>query len=93
MMPPVPLKCLGDDLRHQLEGARHAGDQATLGKSGGRVLSVEFGLGDQLPGRWGTRQSGPQGLSPLLEKRCIRGLAIPTVAHQGPTTLVGHQPF
>ena len=36
--PPVPLKRLGDDLRHQLEGTRNAGDKAKLGKRGGRVL-------------------------------------------------------
>ena len=92
-MPPVPLQRLGDDLRHPLESARHAGDTATRGTSGGRVRGGAFGLGDQIPGRWGTRQSGHQGLSPRLEHRCIRCLAIPTVAHQGHTTSVGHQPF
>ena len=51
-MPPVPLKRLGDDPRHQLEGTRNAGDKAKRGQSGGSVLGVQFGIGYQtaIPG-------------------------------------------
>ena len=93
MMPPVPLQRLGDDLRHPLEGARNAGENATLGTRGGSVLSGECGICAQISGRWGTCTSGHQGLSPLLEQLCIRCLAIPTFAHQGHTTLLGPQQF
>ena len=92
MRPPVPLTGLGADRRHPRAGARQAGDHATRGTRGGRVRRVECGSGDQLPGRWGTRTSGPQGRSPRLAHLGSRGLALPTLAHQGPTPIVGHQP-
>jgi hypothetical protein len=58
---------LAHDLRDSLEGGGNPGDKAKLGKMGGIVLTVEFGISDEIA--WARRglEGAHQRLSPLLE--------------------------
>ena len=51
-LPGVPLERLANDLRDYLEGRWNPGDKAQLGQMGGIVLTVEFGISDEISVGW-----------------------------------------
>ena len=91
-MPGVPSEGLSDDVRDQLERTWNARNKAELLEIGSILFTVEFGVGHYVARAGGSPKSRDEGLGSLLENLCVRGIAIPTFAHQRhPTVLRPHQ--
>ena len=66
-LPGIRLERLGNNMRNQLEGGWNTGDKAKLCKMGGIVLTVKFGIGDEIAWAGRVFEGTRRSLSPLLE--------------------------
>jgi hypothetical protein len=60
---------------------------------GGIVLTVRFGIGDEIARAGRVFEGTHQCLSPLLEHLGVCRVAIPALAHKGDTTVLRHHQF
>src|SRR6266446_2197564 len=83
-----PCKRLRDHLRDELERAWNTRAKAEVLEMGSSRFVVQFGVGHQVAWRGRTPKSRDQGLGSLLKNLCVRGIAIPTFAHQWHATVL-----